>query len=124
MSYGGPNCLKRAGLAGKIVESRFRQMRLDLEELRIDYIGYNSLYQSQISDKLIQAEPVEVRLHVSVRAKDAQTAQRAADEVETLYTNGPAGGGGARKYVEEVFSVCSIFVPREDVQAVVKCIEI
>ncbi len=124
MSYGGPNCLKRAGLAGKIVESRFRQMRLDLEELRIDYIGYNSLYQSQISDKLIQAEPVEVRLHVSVRAKDAQTAQRAADEVETLYTNGPAGGGGAHKYVEEVFSVCSIFVPREDVQAVVKCIEI
>ncbi|MEZ3468123.1 MAG: DUF1446 domain-containing protein [Schaedlerella sp.] len=117
ISYGGKNCLERAKMAGKIVESRFQQMGLAIEELRIDYIGYNSLYLSAISDQLTQSEPAEVRLHVSARTQDAQTACAVADEVETLYTNGPAGGGGARKYVEEVFSVCSIFIPREDVHA-------
>lgn len=120
ISYGGRNCLERAKMAGKIVESRFQQIGLDIEELRIDYIGYNSLYLSTISDQLMQNEPAEVRLHVSARTQDETTAHAVADEVETLYTNGPAGGGGARKYVEEVFSVCSIFVPREDVHSEVK----
>lgn len=120
ISYGGRNCLERARMAGKIVESRFQQIGLDIEELRIDYIGCNSLYLSAISDRLMQGEPAEVRLHVSARTQDEATAHAVADEVETLYTNGPAGGGGARKYVEEVFSVCSIFVPRENVHSEVK----
>ncbi len=120
ISYGGRNCLERAKMAGRIVQSRFRQMRLDIDELRIDYIGYNSLYLSSISDRLMQNEPPEIRLHVSARTRDEAAARAVADEVETLYTNGPAGGGGARKYVEEVFSVCSIFIPRKDVRADVK----
>lgn len=40
-----------------------------------------------------------------------------ANEVEALYTNGPAGGGGAVKRVSEIVSVCSIFVPRDAVEA-------
>ena len=32
-------------------------------------------------------------------------------------TNGPAGGGGAVKRVSEIGSVCSIFVPRDAVEA-------
>ena len=124
ISYGGRNCLERARLAAKIVESRFQQMKLEIEELRIDYIGCNSLYLSEISDKLTQTDPIEVRLHVSARTPDEETARAVADEVETLYTNGPAGGGGARKYVEEVFSVCSIFIPREDVRAEISYMEV
>jgi len=120
ISYGGSNCLERAKMAGCIAEGRFKQMGLVIDELRIDYIGYNSLYMSKVSDQLMQSSPAEVRLHVIARTRDRVTAQAVADEVETLYTNGPAGGGGARKYVEEVFSVCSIFIPRQDVRAEVK----
>lgn len=37
-------------------------------------------------------------------------------EVEALYTNGPAGGGGARKSVKEVIAIASIFVPEDDIK--------
>jgi hypothetical protein len=32
--------------------------------------------------------------------------------VETLYTNGPAGGGGASKAVREVIAMLSVLIPR------------
>ena len=40
-------------------------------------------------------------------------ARRVANEVETLYTNGPAGGGGAAGSAREVHAVASTLVPRE-----------
>jgi len=36
-----------------------------------------------------------VRLRVTARADSLEAARRVGQEVETLYTNGPAGGGGA-----------------------------
>jgi hypothetical protein len=35
-----------------------------------------------------------------------------ANEVEALYTNGPASGGGASKSVREVIAVASMLMPR------------
>jgi hypothetical protein len=40
---------------------------------------------------------------------------RIGNEVEALYTNGPAGGGGATKSVREVVAVGTAFIPREEV---------
>ena len=39
-------------------------------------------------------------------------ASRIGNEVETLYTNGPAGGGGARQWAKEVLAVQSVLLPR------------
>jgi hypothetical protein len=39
-----------------------------------------------------------------------------ANEVEALYTNGPASGGGASKSVREVIAVASILMPRSAIQ--------
>ena len=36
--------------------------------------------------------------------------------LETLYTNGPAGGGGASKSVRQVVAVASLLLPREAVK--------
>jgi hypothetical protein len=33
--------------------------------------------------------------------------------VETLYTNGPAGGGGASKTARRAIGVVSVLIPRE-----------
>jgi hypothetical protein len=38
------------------------------------------------------------------------------NEVETLYTNGPAGGGGAHRLVKEVIAVASCLMPEDLVQ--------
>jgi hypothetical protein len=39
------------------------------------------------------------------------------EEVEALYTNGPAGGGGARKYVTEQIGIVSTLIDRERVES-------
>jgi hypothetical protein len=44
--------------------------------------------------------------------------------VETLYTNGPAGGGGAWKSAREVLAVASVLIPRELVKPQVRVFEV
>lgn len=114
ISYGGSNCMARARLAADILEKRVKLTGIELEEYRVDYIGVNSLYRDQLSEALQSGTPHEVRLRVSGRSRDRRQAELLANEVEALYTNGPAGGGGVVKRVSEIVSVCSVFVPRED----------
>ena len=97
ISYGGMNCMNRAKLAADIVEKRLKLVGVEMEEFRIDYIGYNSLYKSEISDQYAPDVFPEIRLRVSGRTKDKANATLIANEVEALYTNGPAGGAGATK---------------------------
>ncbi|MBQ4577353.1 MAG: DUF1446 domain-containing protein, partial [Firmicutes bacterium] len=111
ISYGGSGCVARAELAAKIIRHRLKPWMDKIQELRIDLIGVNSLYGSGKA-----AEPAEVRLRVALRSEDRRTAAVAGEEVEALYTNGPAGGGGARKYVREIVSVASVFLPQSDVE--------
>ena len=123
ISYGGAGCVKRAELAAKIVRHRLKPWEDRIGELRIDLIGVNSLYgsgnigENNGSEVFVQnPEPAEVRLRVAVRSEDRRVAAVVGEEVETLYTNGPAGGGGARKYVRSVMSVASVFIPQSDVE--------
>lgn len=113
ISYGGANALAKAQLAADIVEKRLKLTGVQIEELRIDYIGFNSLYKTKISSQYAPEVFPEIRLRISGRTKDRENAILIGNEVETLYTNGPAGGGGATKKVAEIVSVCSIFVPRD-----------
>lgn len=114
ISYAGPGCLERAKLAAEIVEKRLEITNVKYDELRIDFIGINAIYKN--SDRKYNT-PEEVRLRVAARTKSKQDADQIGNEVETLYTNGPAGGGGATKSVSEIVSVASILVNRNDVEA-------
>ena len=53
-----------------------------------------------------------MRLRIAARAKSREEAALVGDEVEALYTNGPAGGGGARKYVTEQVGIVSTLIDR------------
>ena len=64
-----------------------------------------------------------MRLRVAARTGTREEALRVAGEVESLYTNGPAGGGGAATAVREVLAVASAFVPRERVVTRVRFLE-
>jgi hypothetical protein len=43
-------------------------------------------------------------------------AEHIGNEVEALYTNGPAGGGGVRVQITEVLAIASILIPASDIQ--------
>ncbi len=88
-----------------------------ITDLRTDLIGINAVFPQK---QMPLQEPQEVRLRIAGRTQDRSTAQKIANEVEALYTNGPYGGGGATKKVEEVISVASILVPKAQVDKQVR----
>jgi hypothetical protein len=106
ISYAGQNCEARARLAGEVVR---RRLQTEFEDLRVDLIGCTALHGSSLSQA---GAPYEVRLRIAGRAQDRRCAERIGEEVEALYTNGPAGGGGARKYVHEQVGIVSCLMPR------------
>ncbi|MET3550884.1 MULTISPECIES: acyclic terpene utilization AtuA family protein [Burkholderia] len=110
ISYGGPGALARARLALDIVRERLALTGVAATELRFDLIGVDALYGD--ATPAVRGEPAEVRVRVAGRAATAAEAARIGNEVETLYTNGPAGGGGAFKSTREVIAVQSVLLPR------------
>ena len=121
MSYAGPGALARARLAGEIVRERLGIVGVATSELRIDIIGADSLHGAATPQT--NAEPYEARLRVVARTDSAAAAQLIGEEVESLYTNGPAGGGGAWKGVKPVIAIASAYVAREKVRPTVTFVE-
>jgi len=111
ISYAGPGALARGRLALEIVRERLKLTGVQANELRFDLIGIDSLHGPQISAHA--NEPYEVRVRVAGRTENLREATRIGNEVETLYTNGPAGGGGAFKSARDVVAVASVLLPRE-----------
>ncbi len=118
ISYGGSGAYERAKLAGDVIKKRLEYIKLPIEELRIDFIGVNSLFKDKISDSIsnFRSDYTEVRLRVAARTKTKEDAKIIGNEVEALYTNGPAAGGGVRKYVREIISIASILIPEESIK--------
>jgi acyclic terpene utilization AtuA family protein len=114
ISYGGAGALARADLALRIVAERLRLASVPASELRLDRIGVDSVRRSGSPGP--DAEPAEVRIRVAGRTETMRHAVRIGNEVETLYTNGPAGGGGAWKSAREVIAVVSALIPCGSVQ--------
>ncbi|WP_122409122.1 acyclic terpene utilization AtuA family protein [Pseudomonas viridiflava] len=118
ISYGGPGALARAQLAREVVLERLKLTGVIVEDLRAELIGVDALHGSELGSRAT-AEPWEVRLRIAARCVERSEAVRVGNEVETLYTNGPYGGGGATKAVRQVVAVASLFVPREAVNPVI-----
>ncbi len=108
ISYAGPGALARGRLALSVVRERLALTGVATTELRCDLIGVDALHGAALSGG---REPYEVRLRVAGRTETHAEAVRIGNEVETLYTNGPAGGGGAWKSAREVVAVQSVLVP-------------
>jgi len=121
MSYAGPGALARARLAGEIVRERLSLTGVATRELRIDVIGADSLHGAATPQT--NAEPYEARLRVAARTETRDAAQAIGEEVESLYTNGPAGGGGAWKSVRPIIAIASAYIAREKARPRVSFVE-
>lgn len=121
ISYAGSAAFERAKLAGEIIEKRLKSQ---FEDLRIDYIGLNSVHRTNFDTPFPTESgfrsstvfPYEIRLRIAGKAKTQAEAALIGEEVEALYTNGPAGGGGVRKYVNEVIGIISTLIDRDKIE--------
>jgi hypothetical protein len=114
ISYGGAHAKERAILAGEIIEKRIKHF---FDEFRVDYIGLSALHSLGLS---ASSDPYEIRLRVVGKTTDKEKVLWVGEEVEALYTNGPAAGGGARKSVQEVVGVVSTLLDRNIVKSEIK----
>jgi hypothetical protein len=109
ISYAGPRAFERAQLAGEIVAERLVEFHgVSPQSISTEYIGSGSAFRGLATDPSAR----EVRLRVTTRSGTPSEADAVGWEVESLYTNGPAGGGGVRRYVTESLSIRSCLIPR------------
>jgi hypothetical protein len=108
IGYAGENCVARAEQAGEIVRERLANR---FAEMRVDVIGLTALHRAPLGSG--EYRPYEVRLRVAARSPDEDVARLVGEEVEALFTNGPAGGGGVRKATTEQVGIVSCLVPRD-----------
>ncbi|WP_020667268.1 acyclic terpene utilization AtuA family protein [Amycolatopsis nigrescens] len=112
ISYVGPQARKRAELAGEIVRTRLEGAKV---RIRVDLIGPLSTVHEQDGGD----DPGECRLRVAGLASAPDLAEVVGHEVEALYTNGPAGGGGVRVTTAEVIGIVSTLIGRDQVEPAV-----
>lgn len=110
ISYAGPGAAERGQLALDIIRERVALLGLEFAELDLSLIGLNS-----VGLRGKRAEPAEVRARIAGRSLNEFTARKLTHEVEALYTNGPAGGGGVRKSLREVVAIASTLIDRSSI---------
>jgi acyclic terpene utilization AtuA family protein len=113
-SYAGAGALARAKLALRIVEERLKLTGVATRELRLEIIGIDSVHRGARAGS--GPELREARIRVVGRTDSLKDAIRIGNEVETLWLNGPAGGGGAWKSAREVIAAVSTLLPRSEIR--------
>ncbi len=90
--YCWPKAYPKAERAVEILQRQMEKAKLSCEELRVDYLGQNSLHLSLSGPKT--EDPAEVILRLALKAKSRDHAQRFLRLIPPLALNGPPGIGG------------------------------
>ena len=121
-----PDALEKARKAEEILRERFKIVNLDAEDLRIDFIGINSIH-GPLSKMPVVDEPNEVRIRVAAKVKTREEADKVRREITHLWTIGPVGVTGvtAPPPPRPVVSLWPTLVPRELIptRCIVKTVE-
>jgi hypothetical protein len=116
--YAGPGALRRARLAARVLEERFRIVGLKAEAVRIDFLGLNAIHG--VATPADAPEPYEVAVRVAARTKTREEAVKVGREVDGMAVSGIAHTGKRVPHADrtrEVIGVWSSLVPREQVPA-------
>jgi hypothetical protein len=116
--YAGPGALRRARLAKRILEERFRIVQLDAEEVRIDFLGLNAIHGD--ATPADAPEPYEVAVRVAARTRTREEAMKVGREVDGMAVSGVSHTGKRVPHQDrtrEIIGVWSSLVPREKVPA-------
>jgi hypothetical protein len=119
ISYAGLGAQARGQLALDVLQIRLADVKA--LDSRFELMGVNAIHGQALADGY---EPYEVRARAAVRVASRQDAERIGHEVEALYLNGPASGGGVTQSVREVIAAASVLIPREWVQTSVTMLEV
>lgn len=111
LTYSAPNALRRAEAADLILRARLKDLGLEFDEIRSEFLGYNSSF-GPIAKKY---EPNEVVLRFGVRSKVRAAVERFTKEIAPLILTGPPGAtgfSGGRPKPSEVVAFWPALIPK------------
>lgn len=114
ITYAGLGCVERAKATERLIRQRLELEKINIDELRVDYIGINSLHGEASLPS--PGPPYEVRLRVAGRTKKKIDAVRLGNEVGSACGRGYFGGIHAATYMREVLAIYPVLIPREIVK--------
>ena len=91
-------------------------------EQRAELIGVDAMHGPQLGGDRRALRGARARWPCA--AAPREQAERVGQEVEALYLNGPAGGGGVTQSVREVIAAASVLVPRDAARTAVRILEL
>jgi len=126
LTYSWPKALTKARAADNILRARLAKLNLNFDEIRTEYIGYNSCHGPLASD--IEEDKInEIMLRIGVRSKDFNSVERFGKEIAPLILTGPpgvTGFAGGRPKPSEVVVYWPALIPKEMVKPEIKIMEL
>ncbi|HEX5612567.1 MAG TPA: acyclic terpene utilization AtuA family protein [Burkholderiales bacterium] len=122
--YAGPGALRRAELARRILQERFRIVGLQADEVRIDFLGMNAIHG--VATPASAPEPYEIAVRVAARTRTREEALKVGREVDGMAVSGIAHTGKRVPHQDrtrEIIGVWSALVPRERVTPTLTYVE-
>ena len=116
LTYAWPDALEKGRAADKILRRRMQDLGLRFEEVRTEFLGYNSCHGPLA---VTPDEVNEVVLRIGVRGKDFAAVERFGKEIAPLILTGPpsvTGFAGGRPKPSEVIAYWPALLPKSAVQ--------
>jgi len=116
LTYTWPDALEKAKAADRILRERLKNLGLEFEEIRTEYVGVNACHGHLAA----MPNPVnEVVLRVGVRGNDYESVERFGKEIAPLILTGPpsvTGFAGGRPKPSEVIAFWPALIPKDAVE--------
>lgn len=126
LTYCWPEAFTKAKAADKILRKRLENLELKFDEIRTEFIGYNSTH-GPLSKQLDENDINEIMLRVGVRSHDYKSVERFGKEIAPLILTGPpgvTGFAGGRPKPSEVVTYWPALISKNVVQPVVELIQL
>ena len=116
LTFSWPDALLKAKAADRILRKRLEDLGRQYEEIRTEFVGYNSCHGPLASTK---DDPDEVLLRIGVRAQDHKSIECFSQQLAPLILTGPpgvTGFAGGRPKAKEVIAYWPALLPKSAVE--------
>ncbi|MDY0083471.1 MAG: acyclic terpene utilization AtuA family protein [Ignavibacteriaceae bacterium] len=126
LTYSWPQALTKAKAADEILRKRLANLNLQFDEIRTEFVGYNSTH-GPLAKQLNEDDINEIVLRIGVRSHDYSSVERFGKEIAPLILTGPpsvTGFAGGRPKPSEVVAYWPALINKKFVNPVVTIMEL
>jgi hypothetical protein len=115
LTYSWPKALSKAKAADNVLRKRLEKLKLQFDEIRTEYIGYNACH-GPLAYETDEDRINEIMLRIGVRSHDFNSVERFGKEIAPLILTGPpgvTGFAGGRPRPSEVVAYWPALIPKK-----------